>query len=474
MLQNWLVVLPELSLIGYLAVAWMINRYRSTTTPKTYFTVAKYAIGMALLSTVVFYNRSVFPQFWINNAYTTLFKVVIFLLALAWFYLSSKWFLAKNKSSYAYFNLGVIGLLGLELLISSTSLLLPAIIMPLLCVINWRMLHLYTEKDTVRVMSRLYIFFAALFMILLWSGIGLIWYQSGTFSCPEIKLYFASLVEPVGADYASVGLITAALLFMLAIAPFHSWYIGILTFAILPVCGYLSLLPPLAYLSCLINFMLTVFGHGAEFLKTILLIFASFSLFIGALSANGASNIRRLFGFSAVYHLGFLLFGIVSFNEQSILAAFVYMTVCLLALAGVYTVFLGLKSRGDFLTGLEDIEGLSGPKPFLAASMLIFMISLIGIPPMLGFLGRLSVINNLVISENWSSVIILLVSLLFMANAYLQVIRTIYFEPQQRNFDRTDKSIYICLFINLLLVGITILNPSFLLKDAELILKGFF
>lgn len=156
------------------------------------------------------------------------------------------------------------------------------------------------------------------------------------------------------------------------------------------------------------------------------------------------------------------------------MSAFAYMMVYILAMAGVYTVFLGLKSRGDYLTGLSDIDGLSVSKPYLSAALLVFMVSLAGIPPMLGFLGRLSVINNLVVEERWGDVVVLLVSMLFMANAYLQVIRTAYFEPLKKSFDRTDKAIYICLFVNLVLVIISTLNPGYLLHDAELILNGIF
>ena len=66
----------------------------------------------------------------------------------------------------------------------------------------------------------------------------------------------------------------------------------------------------------------------------------------------------------------------------------------------------------------------------------------------------------------------LLVALILMANAFLQVIRTVYFMPRQNSFDRTDKAIYICLFLNLLLVLISILNPAYLLHDAEIVLSG--
>lgn len=474
MLQNWLILFPELSLLGFLLTAWLVKRFRTVNTPKTFFTLSKYFLLVTLVSTVVFYNKSVFPYWWVNTPYTTLFKSVIYLLALAWYYLSSKWFLAKGKSSYAFYNLAVLALLALELLISAVSLALPLVLVPLLCWINWRLLRLHADPEEIKIMSRLYAFFAWLFMLLLAGGITLIWLRVGTLNCAEIFAYFQNHTALTLTDFAAVGMVMSALLFMLAIAPFHSWYIGMLSYAILPVCGFLTLIPPFAHLSCLINLVTNVFGELNGFMRLVLIAFAGFSLFIGALSANGASNIRRLFGFSTVYHLGFMLFSIVSFNHGGMLSAFAYMMIYLLAMAGVYTVFLGLKSRGDFLTRLEDINGLSNAKPYIAAAFLIFMVSLTGIPPLLGFLGRLSVINNLVVDERWISVAVLLVSILFMANAYLQVIRTIYFEPLKHNFDRTDKAIYICLFINLILVMISIINPSFLLQDAEKILIGVF
>ena len=211
-----------------------------------------------------------------------------------------------------------------------------------------------------------------------------------------------------------------------------------------------------------------------QHIRPVLLFFGVVSLVVGALSANGENNLRRLFAFSTVYNLGFMLFGIVSFQTVALLSAFAYTVIYVLSMAGIYTVFLGLKSRGNYLVCVDDIGGLSEVKPYLSAALLIFMFSLIGVPPLLGFVGRLSVINNLIVDERWLHVVLLMLSLLFMANAYLQVIRKIYFSPLKNSFDRTDKSIYICLFINLVLVVISLLNPGYLLHDAELILSGAF
>lgn len=73
---------------------------------------------------------------------------------------------------------------------------------------------------------------------------------------------------------------------------------------------------------------------------------------------------------------------------------------------------------------------------------------------------------------DWGRVILLLGSLLFIASACLQVIRTIYFEPLADKYDRTDKAIYICLFIDVGLILISLVNPTWLIHDALVILGG--
>lgn len=449
MLQNWFILLPELSFVVFFAVAHLVDRYRQAKTAKTFFTLSKLFLLVCLIATVIFYNKSAYPLWLKNTPYTTLFKVVIYLISLVWFYLSSKWFLNKNRPSYKFYQLAMLSLFLLELLISAQSFLVVVGVIPLLCWVTWKLLRLHWDVDVVFEVARLYAFFSALFCLLLAVGIVLLYSETNTFNFAEVYQHFNTHDDVTWRTYAAIGMIMSSLLFMLALAPFHSWFVGIISVAILPVSGFLTLIPPFAYLACLINAMIAIFWSAADFIKPVLLVFASLSLFIGALSANGEKNIRQLFAFSSVYHMGFLIFTIISFNDNSILSAFVYMMIYVLAMLGVYTVFLGLKSRGNYLTCLADINGLSNSKPYISASLFIFMFSLIGIPPLLGFLGRLSVINNLILEERWNSVFILLISMLFMANAYLQIIRTVYFEAPQNKFDRTDKAIYICLFINL-------------------------
>ena len=146
------------------------------------------------------------------------------------------------------------------------------------------------------------------------------------------------------------------------------------------------------------------------------------------------------------------------------------MAICILSFGGIYTVFLGIKSKGDYLSETDAISGFYTMRPFMSAALLIFMFSLVGLAPTLGFFGYLSIINNLVDGGYWLKLSIILFGVLFVATACLQIVRVIYFETPINKFDRTDKAIYICLFFNTLLVFISLINPAWLLYDALLVL----
>ena len=471
MLQNWLILLPELVLISFFPTAWLINHYRENKTAKTFFTLSKLFLLASLLFTIIFYNKSVWPDLWQNSQYTTLFKVATYLIGFVWFYLSSKWFLNKDRSSFKFYMSGMLCILLFGILLSSQNFIIPIIIVPTLCILTHTLILQHWDEERVQKIAKLYASFAFIFCSLLLIGCFILWHEFRTLDYSAIKQILENR-QPSVLIYSAIIMIISSLLFMMAAAPFHFWYIGTISSVILPICGFLTLIPPFAYLSCLITLMSEVFSPLLPNLHPLIEYIALFSIIIGALSTGGQTNIRRLFAFSSTYNLGVMLLGIISFNSGAIVTSFIYTIIYVMAMTGIYTAFLALKSKGDYLSDLNDIQGLSEAKPYVSAAIVIFMISLIGIPPLLGFWGRISLFNTLILEERWAHVIILLVSIVFMANAYLQVIRTIYFEPRKNSFDRTDKAIYLCLLINLLLIFISILNPAYLLHDAQIALSG--
>ncbi|MBR1948397.1 MAG: hypothetical protein IKA30_01230 [Alphaproteobacteria bacterium] len=469
MLQNWFILLPEICMLSFFALITPKAFMHKEITAKSFFSYVQLFLLATLASTIIFYNKSAFPSFWQNSSFTTLFKFFVYLLAWAWFYLSSIWFLNKNRPSGYFYSICFALLLGFDILASSTSLITLAVVVPYICFFYYKLVLRHWDINQVADIAKKYAVCAVLFSCLLIGGIAIIYTQTKSFSYFAVKEFFSQASDISNISYLGVLLIVSSLLFLMAVAPFHHWFIGFIGSGVLPVCGFITIIPPLIYLCTLINLIDKCFTPFTGYIETILAIYGGISLIIGALSANREVNIRRLFAYLNIYCSGIMLIGLMNFSNNSVVASFAYTAISVLSFSGIYTIFLGVKSRGDYLSDTNSISGFYTMRPFMSAALLIFMFSLIGLAPTLGFFGYLSVINNLVEGGYWLKMSVILFGLLFVSSACLQIVRIIYFETPNTKFDRSDKAIYICLFVNTLLIFISLINPAWLLYDALVI-----
>lgn len=470
MIIDFITLSPEFLLLLCLPVMFLVNRYRTSKTAKTFYTIAKIFVVLAAADTIIFYNRSGLPAYWANNTYTTLYKLCTYAFALTWFFLSCKWFLNKNRSSLSYYTLGVCSLFSLMLMISAHNLLVLFAGLLGSFATQYLMIYLSDDDFDVVVIAKRYLQFAIIFALMFALGLGLIYEQTGSFDYDRVYNYFAALKTFSLINILSYVFILIPLLFMLGLAPFHFWFAEVLSVCVLPISGYFTIIPAFAAYSALVNLCLNVFFPMISFIKPALVTFAFLSLLLGAISPIRETNIRKLFAFSTLYHLGFIFATLVSFNYNSVAASFTYLLIYVLAMTGIYTVFFGFKSNGEYLYKLEEITGAFTQKPYISVALLIFIVSMVGSPPMLGFLGKLDAVDNLIIEGRYWSVAIAMFALLLLMTAYLDVIKAVFFDNRLRNFDRADKGIYICLFINILIVLITILNPGFLMDKLDKLL----
>lgn len=474
MLQKMVAFIPEILLLLSLVTMALTAKFRTAATPKTYFTISKYFILAALFFTIVLYNQSGFPQYYENSRYTTLFKVLVYLFSLVWFALSSRWFLNEGRPSQKFYSLCIISLICIGIMVSSLNFVLLGLAWLVLMLMQVLLVRLNLDDEEMPQIARNYLLTTILFGILFAVACVFFYLQAGSLAYGNVQMEIAREAAGNWLGLAGIGLMLCVILYSFGVAPFHFWYIDVAKVSILPVSGWITLVPIFAFFAILTDLVVNVFWSAYPQFQYAMVIFALLSLFIGAVGANGEQNVRRLFAYSTVFHLGFILISILSFSANSIFSSFVYLLVYVLAMTGIYTSFMGLKSKGIYLSSLSEISGLSKAKPYISAAILLFMVSLVGSPPMLGFLGKLSVINNLILEQNYLLVAAVLVSLIMIANAYLIVVKHIYFDEPAINYDRADKGIYIFLFINLLIVIISILHPRFLMNDFEKLLITVF
>ena len=259
-------------------------------------------------------------------------------------------------------------------------------------------------------------------------------------------LFVPQVFEILGKGQANPQVLTFGLVFIVAglgfkfgAAPFHMWvpdvYHGAPTAVTLLIAGA----PKLAAFGVAIRLLVEALLGSATDWQQMLLVLAVASLFIGNLAAIAQTNLKRLLAYSAIAQIGFVLLalasGVISGNTLSganaYSSALFYMVTYVLTTLGSFGVVMLLARQGFESEEISDLAGLNQRSPWLAAVMALFMFSLAGIPPMVGFFAKLSVLQALVTTNLngylWLAVVAVLLSLIG-AFYYLRVVKVMYFD----------------------------------------------
>ena len=310
--------------------------------------------------------------------------------------------------------------------------------------------------------------FVSLFILVLVYGV---FEQQAGFDYHSLSIYFENETENTVAFMIAIGL-TLVFVFLLGLAPLHFWYTETTGQIVLPVFTYFTLIPISTCWGAFIKLNTYVLSAMEPRLILFYQGLGVLTMFVGAIGACSGKNIRKIFAYGAVYQQGIVFLMLQHFTSEALNTAFIYLNIYILAMYGICSCLYGLKNKGEYLFMLSDFEGTAFRRPYLAFAMTIFLFSLIGFPPFLGFLGLFSVVNNLVLHNNFYQLAFLLIALVTLTYSYLQIIKTLYFENSRVTFDRVDRGIYMVVLLTVLVMMFLVLQPHFLVQNVEWILEG--
>lgn len=196
--------------------------------------------------------------------------------------------------------------------------------------------------------------------------------------------------------------VAAGLLFKVAAVPFHQWAPDVYEGAPTPITAYISVASKTASFALLLRLLLTVFWPVRVDWEMLLAGVAIASLTLGNLAAITQTNVKRMLAYSSISHVGYVLLGIVAAATSPLgfltgmkgvayyLFAYAFMTI------GAFAVLIVLQRQGIIGDELDDLNGLYKRSPLSAVVLLIFMLSLAGIPPLAGFLGKYWILLSLI------------------------------------------------------------------------------
>ena len=338
-------------------------------------------------------NATLFAGMLVITPLTSLFKIICMALAFFTVLLTTSEKSLRHRGEYLAIVL--LATVGLMLLVGSEEFLMIFIGLELLG-LSLYVMAAFDKSDLRSAEAGLkYFLFGSTSSAFTLFGISLIYGMSGTTGLAAISAKLATAsVQPLLAVGIVMTLVGFA--FKIAAAPFHLWAPDAYQGAPVPSAAFIASGSKVASFVVLGKIVLIGFApvHGSAAWhgmlagwSPVLAVLAALSILLGNLVALAQSNVRRLLAYSAVAHGGYTLIGLVAGGRDGFSAALFYTTTYAITLVGAFGVvgFVRRETGGD---NLANFSGLYSSSPLLAGCMAIFMLSLAGIPPLVGFFGK--------------------------------------------------------------------------------------
>jgi NADH-quinone oxidoreductase subunit N len=373
------------------------------------------------------------------------------------------------------FSLSVFALLGMSFMISGQNFIVIYLGLELLTLSSYAMVALRRDHTQATEAAMKYFVLGAMASGFLLYGMSMMYGATGSLELSEVMKAIAS--GQVNRQVLVFGLvfIVSGLAFKIGAVPFHMWipdvYQGAPTAATLMIGGA----PKLAAFAIMIRLLVEGMLPLAFDWQQMLSLLAIGSLLIGNLAAIAQTNLKRMLAYSTIAQMGFVLLGFVAgvINGQTTLAANAYSSAMFYIVSYVLTtlaafgVIMLLARQGFESEEITDLAGLNQRSPLYAGVMAICLFSMAGIPPMVGFYAKLSVLQSLMVSGQSFYIglaIFAVIMSLIGAFYYLRVVKVMYFdEPVTATTVSADADVRVVLSINGLLVLVLGIFPGALM-----------
>ncbi|HXU30977.1 MAG TPA: NADH-quinone oxidoreductase subunit N [Thermoanaerobaculia bacterium] len=329
-----------------------------------------------------------------------------------------------------YFALLLIATSALMLMVAALDLLTLWIALETMALSSYVLAGIFTRERRSNEAAIKYFILGALSSAILLYGISLLYGATGTLTLEGLAQAMPAALDK-GSRIAPLGglLVAAGLFFKIAAAPFHFWVPDVYVGAPTPITAFLASASKLASFAVLGRVLLHAFGGVRVEWQPVVAGVAAVSMIWGNVGALTQSNVKRLLAYSSIAHAGYLLIGLLAVSETGLWAAMFYAAAYAFMTIGAFSV-VALVSRGEYAAeSCSDYSGLGRRSPFLAASMLIFLIGLTGIPPTGGFFGKVFLFAAAVEAGwTWVAVAGVLTSALSLY-FYFRIVVFMYFKP---------------------------------------------
>jgi NADH-quinone oxidoreductase subunit N len=316
-------------------------------------------------------------------------------------------------------------------------------------------------------------------------GLSMMYGATGTLDIPGVfDAIHKGTINPQVLTFGLV-FVVSGLAFKLGLAPFHRWVPDVYQGAPTAVTLLISGAPKLAAFGITFRILVEgLSGLGTDW-QEMLIVLSVVSMSLGNLAAIAQSNLKRLLAYSAIAQLGFMLLGFTptvldigtaaAANGYS--SALFYMVTYVLTTLGTFGLIMVLSRHGFESEEISDLSGLARRSPWIAGVMALLMLSLTGIPPLVGFYAKFAVLQALVSTGNEGYIILAVIAVLLSligAYYYLRIIKTMFFdEPADPSPIHTEATTTVLLALSgVAAVGFGLLPDGLMTVCRDAVLKA--
>ena len=352
----------------------------------------------------------------------------------------------------------VLSVSGLAMLVSCVDIITLVVALELSSFPLYLMVPMRREREGQRVQMESaikYLMFGVAANGIMFFGMSYLFGLTGTTSLTVMLPRLQPLIHSPLA-IAGLAMTFCGLYFKLAIFPFHFWTPDVYQGASNETASLIASLPKIGAVAVLVRFV-SLASPDNHTIATMLAILAVGSMFYGNLIALIQKDFKRLLGFSGIAHAGYALIGFVALSEAGYAAALYYIIGYLLMVLACFVVICKVSRDGTNVS-IEEMAGLYHRSPLLTLTLVVGVFALAGIPPFVGFMGKLSLLSAVLAKGYLALVIITVVNAAIAIYYYLGVVREACFrEAGNRPPIRLDwptRAVCVLLIAGILVLGV--------------------
>ena len=424
-------------------------------------TLALAGLVGALIATMLRWGTDgrAFRDMIVLDQHALFFHIAIVYAAALVILLSMDYLSRAGAESGEYYALVLFSTSGMLLLASANDLIIVFLAVELMSLSLYVLSGLFTLRREASEASMKYFLLGVFASAFLLYGIALVYGTTGTTNFDRI----ASVVAQRPRDplfLVGVGLLLVGFGFKISSVPFHMWAPDVYQGAPTSITAFIATGSKAAVFAVLIRLLMASFRTLQPDSSLLLWVLAALTMTVGNVVAVAQSNLKRMLAYSSIAHVGYMLVGLVAGGMPGASAVLFYLLAYVFTTVGTFGVITVCERAGHEAVDVSDYAGLGRRSPLLALVLSLFLLSLVGIPPLAGFVGKFYVFGSAVRAGYiWLAVIAVLNSAV-AAYYYLRVIVYMYMREPEQEAATYAPSFAGALALTISLVGIVLLGVA--------------